>query len=83
MFFLLFFHVFLHAQQNSVLKSGDWFKIEVSQDGIYQITKNDLQNLGINTSNLSVNSVKLYGNGGGMLPALNSILGIMICKKML
>ena len=71
--FLLFFHVFLHAQQNSVLKSGDWFKIEVSQDGIYQITKNDLQNLGINTSNLSVNSVKLYGNGGGMLPALNSI----------
>ena len=71
--FLLFFHVFLHAQQNSVLKSGDWFKIEVSQDGIYQITKNDLQSLGINTSNLSVNSVKLYGNGGGMLPALNSI----------
>ena len=69
----MFFHVFLHAQQNSVLQSGDWYKIEVSQDGIYQITKNDLQSLGINTSNLSVNSVKLYGNGGGMLPSLNSI----------
>ena len=79
----MFFHVFLHAQQNSVLQSGDWYKIEVSQDGIYQITKNDLQNLGVNTSNLSVNSVKLYGNGGGMLPSLNSILGIMLCKKML
>ena len=35
----MFFHVFLHAQQNSVLKSGDWFKIEVSQDGIYPNNK--------------------------------------------
>ena len=63
----------LNAQQNSVLSSGNWYKIGVAEDGIYRLSYNDFQNLGVNTSNLNVNSIKLYGNGGGMLPYLNSI----------
>ena len=70
--FFLFAFTFLNAQQNSVLSSGNWYKISVSQDGIYKLDNNDLQSLGIETSNLIVNSIKLFGNGGGMLPALNS-----------
>ena len=70
--FFLFAFTCLNAQQNSVLSSGNWYKISVSLDGVYKLDNNDLQSLGIKTSNLSVNSIKLFGNGGGMLPALNS-----------
>ncbi|MBT4738094.1 MAG: type IX secretion system sortase PorU, partial [Flavobacteriales bacterium] len=57
---------------SSVLKDGDWYKISVSENGVFQLTFSDLQTLGINTTNLNVNSIRLYGNGGGMLPRLNS-----------
>ena len=40
------------SQQSSVLQSGNWYKIAVTEDGIYQITYDDFQNLGINISNL-------------------------------
>ena len=71
---ILFFGISNHllAQENSVLSSGDWYKISVSNDGIYQLTYSDFQDLNISTSNLDINSIKLYGNGGGMLPPLNS-----------
>ena len=42
------------SQQSSVLQSGNWYKIAVSQDGIYQITYNDFQNLGIDVTNLDI-----------------------------
>ena len=57
---------------NSVLKNGDWYKISVSENAVYQLTFADLQTVGINTNNLNINSIRLYGNGGGMLPRLNS-----------
>ncbi len=60
------------ATINSVLKDGDWYKISVSENGVFQLTFSDLQTLGINTNNLNVNSIRLYGNGGGMLARLNS-----------
>ena len=71
---ILFFSIYNHllAQENSVLSSGDWYKISVSNDGIHQLTYTDFQDLNIPTSNLDINSIKLYGNGGGMLPSLNS-----------
>lgn len=56
----------------SVLKNGDWYKISVDENAVYSLTFEDFQSLGINTNNLSVNSIRLYGNGGGMLPRLNS-----------
>ena len=57
---------------NSVLQNGSWYKISVSENAVYKLTLSDLQSLGINTTNLSVSSIRLYGNGGGMLPRLNS-----------
>ena len=57
---------------NSVLQNGSWYKISVEEDGVYKLTLSDLNSLGINTNNLSVSSIRLYGNGGGMLPRLNS-----------
>lgn len=64
----------LFGQQNSVLSSGDWYKLGVSNNGIYKLSYSDLQDLNIQLSDLNINSIKIYGNGGGMLPHLNSDL---------
>ena len=32
--------------------------------GFYSLTFSDLTSLGINTNNLDINSIRLYGNGG-------------------
>lgn len=57
---------------NSVLQTGTWYKVAISQDGIYQLNGAFLQNLGIDLSTLNPQNIRIYGNGGGMLPELNS-----------
>jgi hypothetical protein len=68
----MFFLFDLSAQKNSVLSTGDWYRITTNQDGIYKLDYDDLNALGVNSSMLQTSSIKLYGNGGGMLPKLNS-----------
>ena len=57
---------------NSVLSSGNWWKMSLKDPGIYKVDVNFLASLGINTSNLSSNSIRLYGNGAAMLPEANN-----------
>lgn len=57
---------------HSVLASGNWFKISVSASGVYKMDLAFLSKLGINTSNLPSSSIRLFGNGGFMLPELAS-----------
>ncbi|MDF1672224.1 MAG: type IX secretion system sortase PorU [Vicingaceae bacterium] len=57
---------------NSVLSSGDWYKFAVLNEGVYKIDYNLLKQMGIDVDNVNPNDFKLYGNGGKMLPALNS-----------
>lgn len=57
---------------NSVLSSGKWYRFYVDKSGIYKISKNFLQSLGINTNGIDPKKIKIYGNGGRMLPLLNS-----------
>lgn len=61
---------------NSVLASGNWFKIGVKQEGMYKVDVNMLSASGISTSGLSSASIRLYGNGGAMLPENNAITRI-------
>lgn len=58
----------------SVLKpgSGQWYKIAVTQDGIYKIDKSFLSSLGINVANLNPQHIHIYGNGDGRISDLNS-----------
>lgn len=58
--------------QNSVLSSGDFYRIEVKETGIYKIDKNFLNSAGINTASIDPRTIKIYGNGGRELPYLNS-----------
>lgn len=52
----------------SVLSVGNWYKIAVSGTGIYKIDLPFLATLGVNTGSLSSSSIRLFGNGGQMLP---------------
>ncbi|MCF8369509.1 MAG: type IX secretion system sortase PorU [Bacteroidales bacterium] len=58
---------------HSVLKEGNWYKFKTEQSGLYEITYNDLLNAGINPDAINPAHIKLFGNGGGMLPEANSI----------
>ncbi|MCB9251823.1 MAG: type IX secretion system sortase PorU [Flavobacteriales bacterium] len=52
----------------SVLASGEWYKIKIREDGVYKIDKGFLSKMGINTDEINLNTFKIYGNGIGMLP---------------
>lgn len=57
-----------NALENSVLASGDWYKLKVITTGIYKLTYSDLKGMGItNPAN-----IRVYGNGGKQLSFLNS-----------
>jgi len=59
------------AVGNSVLSSGNWYRFYVQKSGIYKISRSFLGSLGLNT-NVDPRKIKIYGNGGRMLPLLNS-----------
>jgi hypothetical protein len=59
-------------KNNSVLATGAWYKIGVTKTGFYKIDKTFLTQIGLNTSNLNPKNIRIYGNGGRMLPELNS-----------
>ncbi|WP_299666385.1 type IX secretion system sortase PorU [uncultured Polaribacter sp.] len=56
----------------SVLASGDWFKFSVDTTGVFKIDKNLLQRIGISTNGLNPKHIQIFGNGGSLLPVLNS-----------
>lgn len=56
---------------NSVLASGDWFRFYVEKSGVYRVSRGFLQNLGFNVD-VDPRNIKIYGNGGRMVPLLNS-----------
>lgn len=57
---------------NSVLAQGDWYKIAVVENGIHLIDSTFLKNNHITLSNIDPRTIKIYGNGSGMLSQLNA-----------
>ena len=61
------------ATYTSVLSDGVVYKIAVSETGIYKIDYNFLVNeLKLAPGSIDPRNIRLYGNGGGMLPELVS-----------
>ncbi len=58
--------------QNSVLSKGEWYKFGVTKTGVYKIDAAMLSSIGINTNSLNPKKIRIFGNGGGMLPQSNS-----------
>ncbi|MCX6268179.1 MAG: type IX secretion system sortase PorU, partial [Bacteroidetes bacterium] len=75
--FLLFCLPFLvsgsvHHGDSSVLAQGQWYKLVVTHTGIHRITYENLTAMGIDPAEIDVSKIRLFGNGSGMLPEVNS-----------
>ena len=57
---------------NSVLATGNWHQFYIEKSGVYKITKTFLQQLGLDVNTIDPRKIKIYGNGGRMLPLSNS-----------
>lgn len=57
--------------ENSVLSTGTWYKMSLASTGIYRLTYSDLVSMGINVSSLNPKNIRLFHNGGGVLPVFN------------
>ncbi len=54
---------------NSVLKTGNWYKISIPSSGMYKIDYSFLSTkLNIDMSTLNISQMGVFGEGGGMLP---------------
>jgi hypothetical protein len=76
-FFLIILTLFLTQYitcqvNNSVLASGDWYKFSVDTTGVFKIDKNLLEKIGVSTNGLNPKNIQIFGNGGSLLPVLNS-----------
>jgi len=58
---------------NSVLNSGEWFRFYVDTTGVFKLSKSFLKKLGVNVNNVDPRTIKLFGNGGRMIPYSNSV----------
>lgn len=56
----------------SPLKSGDWFQMQFAGEGIYKITPQWLQSMGLNPSRVHTDRLVLFGGGRGPLPEANN-----------
>ncbi|MFH0866142.1 MAG: type IX secretion system sortase PorU [Bacteroidota bacterium] len=56
---------------NSVLAEGTWYRLKIQNEGIYKISYNDLVQQGIDVSSINPLNIRIFGNGGGMLPEGN------------
>ncbi len=56
---------------NSVLSTGKWYKLALTHNGVYKINYSFLLSLGIDPSTVSFQNLRLFGNGGGMVPQHN------------
>ncbi len=56
---------------NSILATGNWRKINTSNDGVHIIRKQDIINMGLTPSNTDPSQVAIFGNGGTPIPENN------------
>ena len=57
---------------NSVLSTGNWHRFYVDKTGVFRLSKSFLNQIGVNT-NVDPRTIRIYGNGGAMLPLENDV----------
>lgn len=68
---VLFGHGQRQYASNTVLRSGKWIKVAVDSPGVYKVDAAYLTKAGFAAA-IPSRSIKLYGNGGGVLPESNA-----------
>lgn len=57
----------------SHFNSGQWYKFQVTEDGVYSISGEDMEKAGIDISQLSANQIHVFSFPSGMLPYANDV----------
>lgn len=57
---------------DSMLASGRWYKVGVSETGIYRLSYSDLSSLGMEVDRINPRHIRVFHNGGGVLGELNA-----------
>ncbi|WP_317171839.1 type IX secretion system sortase PorU [Spirosoma validum] len=67
--------IILHysTQAQSILKSGVWLKIGVTESGVYRLDQAQLARMNPAFATADPRKLRLYGNGGRILPQSNAI----------
>ncbi|MBV7533511.1 type IX secretion system sortase PorU [Chitinophaga sp. sic0106] len=55
-------------RDHSVLATGKWLKLAISRQGVYKLDAAFLRKAGLNPDQLQASQLRLFGNGGAMLP---------------
>ncbi|WP_128762324.1 type IX secretion system sortase PorU [Leeuwenhoekiella aestuarii] len=56
---------------NSIFESGRFYKFYVDTTGVFKIDRDFLRDLGMDVDAINPQNLKIYGDGGAMLPLLN------------
>ncbi len=56
------------GKENSVLSTGNWYKVSVTETGIHKISQQELASMGIDVASTDPRHIRVYGLPGGMLP---------------
>ena len=62
-----------HYSNESVLNTGDWYKIGITCSGIYKLGYDDFVEMGIDPGSINPKNIKIYGQYNGMLPEANNV----------
>lgn len=57
---------------NSALNTGVWYKIAVDKTGVFKMDFNFLKSIGIDIENVNPKKIRVFGNGGAILPEILS-----------
>lgn len=74
-YFLFLSLIFLAPKawsQKSILSEGNWYKIEITQNGVYRLDKTTLQSFGIPTENINPNHIQLFSSPSKLLAQENA-----------
>jgi len=55
----------------SVLASGQWFRVAVDKEGVYKMDRSFLESLGVPVANLDPRTIRVFGHHGDLLPEKN------------
>ncbi|AFK02795.1 hypothetical protein Emtol_1650 [Emticicia oligotrophica DSM 17448] len=73
--FLCLFATFFITQSSvaqSVLATGQWYKIATTRTGVHKIDAAFLQSAGIDIGKINPQNIRIFGNGAGVLPQANN-----------
>ncbi|MCF0049192.1 type IX secretion system sortase PorU [Dyadobacter sp. LJ53] len=60
------------AQEKSVLSTGSWYKLAVSETGIHRIDPAFFRKMGVNPADIDPRQIQVYSQRPGMLPQQNN-----------